>query len=119
MSDYSPSEAIREMFINGNFGEAQRNPWGGWTLQKTAAPIHGITGPLLYLGRQRGSFSQLTSISFGPHTARQIFGFDPPQKEDSVPLQTLFWLAHGFLPTNTFVDGKETVICWRTLPQRT
>ena len=117
MSEYSPSEAIREMFINGNFGEAQRSPWGGWTLQKTAAPIHGITGSLLYLGRQMGSFSQLTSISFGPHTARQIFGFDPPQKEDSVPLQTLFWLAHGFLPTNAFVDGKETVICLEDPPK--
>jgi hypothetical protein len=99
------------MFASGIFGEAQRSPWGAWTLQRPADPIDGITGSMVNLGRQMGSFSYLTSISFVPHTALQMFGPGIIEKEEIVSSQTLFWLAHGFLPTNTIIEDKEVAIC--------
>ena len=33
------------------------------------------------------------------------------EKWDTVSLETLFWLAHGFLPSGTDADGKQVVIC--------
>ncbi|KAK3358140.1 hypothetical protein B0T25DRAFT_580072 [Lasiosphaeria hispida] len=111
----------RSISRDGILAQALQTPWGGWTMQLPTKPIRGITGSLLSLGRQRGSFSQLTSISFVPHTACQIFGSGVLQKEEVLSLHTFFWLAHGFLPTNAFVNGKEVVIVhrrWPPLPLR-
>jgi len=67
---------------------------------------------LQYLGRHKGSWSYLSSVSFVPHTAKEIFDNGVTAKSEISSIQTLFWLAHGFLPSDrNFDDGKPVVIC--------
>ncbi|KPM35580.1 hypothetical protein AK830_g10988 [Neonectria ditissima] len=89
----------------------QRDAYGTWTLKEKSSPkIHGVTGTMQALGRHKGSWSYLTSISFVPHTAREIFAPGTLERSDESSMQTLFWLAHGFLPCGRTLEGRQTVI---------
>ncbi|KAH7150440.1 hypothetical protein B0J13DRAFT_594737 [Dactylonectria estremocensis] len=100
--------------LDGSDNEAlslRRSAYGEWMLDKKAQPkIHGITGTMQGLGRHKGSWSYLTSISFVPHTAREIFAPGTLERSDGSSMQTLFWLAHGFLPYGRTSEGRPTVI---------
>ncbi|KAH7134303.1 hypothetical protein EDB81DRAFT_858917 [Dactylonectria macrodidyma] len=100
--------------LDGTDNEAislRRSAYGEWMLDKRAQPkIHGITGTMQGLGRHKGSWSYLTSISFVPHTAREMFAPGTSERTDGSSMQTLFWLAHGFLPYGRISEGRQTVI---------
>ncbi|KFA68522.1 hypothetical protein S40285_09497 [Stachybotrys chlorohalonatus IBT 40285] len=89
----------------------RRSAYGTITLEETPQPtIYGITGTMQELGRHKGSWSYLTSISFVPHTAREIFRSGIKDRPETSSLQTLFWLAHGFLPCGRTPEGRQRVI---------
>lgn len=76
----------------------------------------GITGTMENIGRNRGSWSYLSSIVFFPHTARSIFAPAASSKTEASPLSFLYWLAHGFIPCRTgrTAAGCTTVFCLET-----
>ncbi|KAI5861177.1 hypothetical protein GGS23DRAFT_157038 [Durotheca rogersii] len=76
--------------------------------------IYGITGTMKNLGRYKGSWNNLTMLSFVPHTGREVFQPGIEEKSDRSSLRTQFWLAHGFLPTDRSAGGTETVISLET-----
>lgn len=88
----------------------RRSAYGAITLEKPPRPIHGITGTIQELGRHKGSWSYLSSISFVPHTASEIFRSGFEKRRETSSLQTLFWLAHGFLPCGRTPEGRQRVI---------
>ncbi|KAF7548748.1 hypothetical protein G7Z17_g6857 [Cylindrodendrum hubeiense] len=89
----------------------RRSAYGEWTLdKKVQSKIHGATGTMQDLGRHKGSWSYLTSISFVPHTARETFAPGTLERVDKASIQTLFWLANGFLPCGRTTEGRQTVI---------
>ncbi|VUC27765.1 unnamed protein product [Clonostachys rosea] len=89
----------------------RRTAYGEWVLDSRAQPsLHGVTGTIKGLGRHKGSWSYLTSVSFVPHTAREIFPRSIQTKRESSSMQTLFWLAHGFLPAGRTPEGRQIVI---------
>lgn len=90
----------------------RRNAYGEWTMDNQPPPtLFGITGMMQPLGRQKGSWSYLSSVSFVPRSEGEIF---PPkgqqQKRDVASAETLFWLAQGFLPCGVECDGRRVVI---------
>lgn len=90
----------------------RRNAYGEWTVDRRPSPtLFGITGTMRGLGRQKGSWSYLSSMSFVPRSEREIF---PPkgqhEKSDMASAETLFWIAHGFLPCGWESDGRRVVI---------
>ncbi|KAM0084880.1 hypothetical protein ACKRZS_002827 [Fusarium odoratissimum] len=96
---------------DGNVMAVRRSAYGTITLETTPQPtIYGITGKLQQLGRHKGSWSYLTSISFVPHIAKEIFEADVNERREGSSLQTLFWLAHGFLPCGRTAEGRQMVI---------
>ncbi|KAF4960855.1 hypothetical protein FGADI_688 [Fusarium gaditjirri] len=95
----------------GTVMAVRRSAYGTITLETTPQPtIYGITGKLQQLGRHKGSWSYLTSISFVPHIAKEIFEADVNERSEGSSLQTLFWFAHGFLPCGRTVEGRQMVI---------
>ncbi|KAF4996987.1 hypothetical protein FDECE_12226 [Fusarium decemcellulare] len=89
----------------------RRSKYGVITFGPSPQPtIYGITGAMEALGRHKGSWSYLTSISFVPHTAREIFASGVRERQEHCSLQTLFWLAHGFLPHGGTREGRQTVV---------
>ncbi|KAK2669075.1 hypothetical protein RAB80_014601, partial [Fusarium oxysporum f. sp. vasinfectum] len=89
----------------------RRSPYGTITLESTPQPtIYGITGKMQQLGRHKGSWSYLTSMSFVPHTTREMFEDGIMEKREDCSLQTLFWLAHGFIPCGRTTEGRQRVI---------
>ncbi|KAF5536665.1 hypothetical protein FMEXI_10265 [Fusarium mexicanum] len=89
----------------------RRSAYGTITLETTPQPtIYGITGKLQQLGRHKGSWSYLTSVSFVPHIAKEIFEAGLNERREGSSLQTLFWLAHGFLPCGRTAEGRQVVI---------
>lgn len=88
----------------------RRSAHGTITLEEPPQPIYGITGTMQEIGRHRGSWSYLTSISFVPHTAREIFRPGLERRRETSSLQTLFWLAYGFLPCGRTPEGRQRVI---------
>ncbi|KAG5753021.1 hypothetical protein H9Q72_012978 [Fusarium xylarioides] len=89
----------------------RRSAYGTITLETTPQPtIYGITGKLQQLGRHKGSWSYLTSLSFVPHIAKEIFETGLDERREGSSLQTLFWLAHGFLPCGRTAEGRQMVI---------
>lgn len=89
----------------------RRGTYGTITLERSPQPtVYGITGVMQGLGRHKGSWSYLTSISFVPHTAREIFSPGVKERCESSSMQTLFWLAHGFLPCGRTPEGRQRVI---------
>lgn len=90
----------------------RRNAYGEWTIDDMPSPmLFGITGTIRPLGRQKGSWSYLSSMSFVPRSEREMF---PPkgqnEKCDVASAETLFWLAHGFLPYGVESDGRRVVL---------
>ncbi|KAH6885231.1 hypothetical protein B0T10DRAFT_550538 [Thelonectria olida] len=89
----------------------RRGAYGEWTIDNMEKPtVHGVTGTMQALGRHKGSWSSLTCISFVPHTAREIFATGTTERRDCTSMQTLFWLAHGFLPCGRTPEGRQAVI---------
>ncbi|EWZ02760.1 hypothetical protein FOYG_01983 [Fusarium oxysporum NRRL 32931] len=96
---------------DGTVMAVRRSAYGTITLETTPQPtIYGITGKLQQLGRHKGSWSYLTSISFVPHIAKEIFEAGVNKRREGSSLQTLFWLAHGFLPCGRTAEGRQMVI---------
>ncbi|KAF5533797.1 hypothetical protein FPHYL_13559 [Fusarium phyllophilum] len=96
---------------DGTVMAVRRSAYGTITLETTPQPtIYGITGKLQQLGRHKGSWSYLTSVSFVPHIAKEIFEAGPNERREGTSLQTLFWLAHGFLPCGRTAEGRQMVI---------
>ncbi|KAJ3548095.1 hypothetical protein NM208_g1168 [Fusarium decemcellulare] len=89
----------------------RRSKYGVITFGPSPQPtIYGITGTMEALGRHKGSWSYLTSISFVPHTAREIFASGVRERHEHRSLQTLFWMAHGSLPHGGTREGRQTVV---------
>ncbi|GKU06920.1 hypothetical protein FLAG1_09803 [Fusarium langsethiae] len=89
----------------------RRSAYGAITLETTPQPtLYGITGKMQQLGRHKGSWSYLTAISFVPDIAKEIFKEDIGERREDASLQTLFWLAHGFLPCGRTADGQQSFI---------
>lgn len=89
----------------------KRSAYGEWTVEpQKHALVHGITGVMRSLGRHKGYWSYLSSISFTPHTSQQIFGPGTLDKREEVSVTTLFWLAHGFIPCGRTIEGTETIL---------
>ncbi|KAF5574377.1 hypothetical protein FPANT_11799 [Fusarium pseudoanthophilum] len=96
---------------DGTVMAVRRSAYGTITLETTPQPtIYGITGKLQQLGRHKGSWSYLTSVSFVPHIAKEIFEPGVDEGREGSSLQTLFWLAHGFLPCGRTAEGRQMVI---------
>ncbi|KAH7250363.1 uncharacterized protein BKA55DRAFT_738692 [Fusarium redolens] len=96
---------------DGTVMAVRRSAYGTITLETTPQPtIHGITGKLQQLGRHKGSWSYLTSVSFVPHIAKEIFEAGIDERREGSSLQTLFWLAHGFLSCGRTAEGRQMVI---------
>ncbi|KAF5668244.1 hypothetical protein FDENT_11860 [Fusarium denticulatum] len=96
---------------DGTVMAVRRSAYGTITLETTPQPtIYGITGKLQQLGRHKGSWSYLTSVSFVPHIVKEIFEAGVSEKREGSSLQTLFWLAHGFLPCGRTAEGRQMVI---------
>ncbi|KAF5568668.1 hypothetical protein FNAPI_41 [Fusarium napiforme] len=96
---------------DGTVMAVRRSAYGTITLETTPQPtIYGTTGKLQQLGRHKGSWSYLTSVSFVPHIAKEIFEAGVDERRESSSLQTLFWLAHGFLPCGRTAEGRQMVI---------
>lgn len=111
-SSYDSEPGSRKMILT-----VRRSAYGAITLEETPQlTIHGITGKMQELGRHKGSWSYLTSISFIPHTAREIFGAGIMERRDNSSLQVLFWLAHGFLPCGRTPGGRQRVISLESPP---
>lgn len=90
----------------------QRGFYGGWigTFGKdTQSTMHGITGTMQAVGRNKGNWNYLSCVAFVPHTEREIFPLGIPEKGDRFSLQDQFWLAHGFFPCANSED-RLTVI---------
>ena len=90
----------------------RRNAYGEWTIGSRRNPaLYGITGTMQALGRQKGSWSYLTSVAFVPRTEREMFPRQgPKEKRDVASAETLFWLAQGYLPCGVEADGRRVVI---------
>lgn len=89
----------------------RRSAYGTITLEETPQPtIYGITGTMQELGRHKGSWSYLTSISFVPHTAREIFrsGIRERNIISSVPLLASLWLSAMWADTRGETEGDLT-----------
>ncbi|KAG9252360.1 uncharacterized protein F5Z01DRAFT_224444 [Emericellopsis atlantica] len=83
----------------------------GSSLYRRPPTIFGITGRIRNSGRQKGSWNYLNLVSFTPHTNKDMFpAKGRPAKRDVVSLETLFWLAQGFLPCGMEADGQRVVI---------
>ncbi|RBA09008.1 hypothetical protein FPRO05_07288 [Fusarium proliferatum] len=96
---------------DGTVMAVRRSAYGTITLETAPQPtIYGITGKLQQLGRHKGSWSYLTSVSFVPHIAKEIFEAGLNERRESSSLQTFFWLAHGFLPCGRTAEGRQMVI---------
>ncbi|KAF5237550.1 hypothetical protein FANTH_10741, partial [Fusarium anthophilum] len=96
---------------DGTVMAVRRSAYGTITLETTPQPtIYGITGKLQQLGRHKGSWSYLTSVSFVPHIAKEIFEAGLNERREGSSLQTLFWFAHGFLPCGRTSEGRQMVI---------
>ncbi|KAF4421747.1 hypothetical protein FACUT_10899 [Fusarium acutatum] len=96
---------------DGTVMAVRRSAYGTITLETTPQPtIYGITGKLQQLGRHKGSWSYLTSVSFVPHIAKEIFEAGVHERRERASLQTLFWLAHGFSPCGRTAEGRQMVI---------
>ncbi|KAJ4391507.1 hypothetical protein N0V93_005125 [Gnomoniopsis smithogilvyi] len=78
-----------------------------WKLSHDQQPaIYGVTGELKSIGRKKGTWSNLSAVTFTPHTMREIFQNDQvKEKHENVSLSTLFWLAYGFLVQPQTVTG--------------
>jgi hypothetical protein len=90
----------------------RRNEYGEWIISKRRNPVlYGITGTMQALGRQKGSWSYLTSIAFVPRTETEMFPRQGPKaKRDVASVEALFWLAQGYLPCGVEADGRRVVI---------
>ncbi|PNP78987.1 hypothetical protein FNYG_07649 [Fusarium nygamai] len=107
----SRSRSDSDTDTDGTVMAVRRSAYGTITLETTPQPtIYGITGKLQQLGRHKGSWSYLTSISFVPHIAKEIFEAGLNERSEGSSLQTLFWLAHGFLPCGRTAEGRQMVI---------
>jgi len=92
--------------------EIQRQPWGSLAVREPSRPIRGITGAMQYVGRHRGSWSHLTTVVFFLHTSQSIFSPTESHKTEALPLSSLFWLAHGFVPSDrNGAEGCKVVFC--------
>ncbi|SPO00320.1 uncharacterized protein DNG_03165 [Cephalotrichum gorgonifer] len=90
----------------------RRNAYGEWTVDRRPCPtLYGITGTMQGFGRQKGSWSYLTSMSFVPRSDREMFPpRGPHERRDVASVETLFWLAQGFLPCGVGSDGRQVII---------
>ncbi|CEI69193.1 hypothetical protein FVEN_g4052 [Fusarium venenatum] len=107
VSSWSDSDSEPE----GTVVAVRRSAYGTITLETTPQPtLYGITGKMQQLGRHKGSWSYLPAVSFVPHIAKEIFEEGVEERREDASLQTLFWLAHGFLPCGRTTDGRQSVI---------
>ncbi|KAJ5795160.1 hypothetical protein N7457_001759 [Penicillium paradoxum] len=85
---------------------------GTWELSSAPArSIEGYTGSFRDLGRHRGSFVNQSTVTFSPKTvseSRERGSSRLKKQVSSIVVQ--FWLAHGFLPSNTKSGQPDEVI---------
>ncbi|KAF4339125.1 hypothetical protein FBEOM_6945 [Fusarium beomiforme] len=110
-SESVSSWSDRDSDTDGTVMAVRRSAYGTITIETTPQPtLYGVTGKMQQLGRHKGSWSYLTAMSFVPHIAKEIFEAGVEERREDASLQTLFWLAHGFLPCGRTADGRQSVV---------
>ncbi|PGH13353.1 hypothetical protein AJ80_06347 [Polytolypa hystricis UAMH7299] len=78
--------------------------------------IYGTTGSFQSVGRQKGSWRHMKTVTFVPRAMGEIFSAEEGgEKAEAVSLETKFWIANGCLPTGVKADGKNLILSFEDL----